>query len=413
MHAITREPSPIHNFKRVQLGDVGFIRRGCFHLLFSAGSPLGERQLGIDVPLTFNLLNVGPIVHSQPRLPGYLSTVTVKSTGADLGGSINPVPCVPSVGSVPFPSVPQKMCSRMLEPGSRISFELKGEQGAALITRYRTYREDTALDSAFQSYTKRHYDSWVSFARETGYGDDVRPVLVSGVDMTGDFAMMAYSKNDVDVTSEFLVLDPRVASIWGTWHINGLVHTNCGPPIIPSSSSVISRTKNPITPSSAVGDTEKPIPPSAVGDTENPILPSVVGDTEDAIPPSSVDGHTETAITLPSVVDHVETPSNGFNQCVFVRFYTVRKRLRIPRVIKAAAAPHDLGPAGREDEEPPKVEAQYASDSGSDFMPSLCGDDGDHYGSSTSSINSGSAIATHGTTSVCPLPHLSAYPCTI
>jgi len=41
-----REPAPIHSYERVELGNVGYIRRGHFHLLFSAGCPLGTRRPG-------------------------------------------------------------------------------------------------------------------------------------------------------------------------------------------------------------------------------------------------------------------------------------------------------------------------------------------------------------------------------
>jgi len=87
-----REPAPIHSYKRIKLGDVGYIRRGHFHLLFSAGCPLGSRELGVDVPLTIEPVDVGPIIFSQPRLPGYLSTSTVKETGAGVGASICAAP---------------------------------------------------------------------------------------------------------------------------------------------------------------------------------------------------------------------------------------------------------------------------------------------------------------------------------
>ena len=87
-----REPAPIYSYKRVKLGDVGYIRRGRFHLLFSAGCPLGSRQLGTDVPLTFEPLDVGPVIFSQPRLPGYLCTSTVKDTGGGLGASVSATP---------------------------------------------------------------------------------------------------------------------------------------------------------------------------------------------------------------------------------------------------------------------------------------------------------------------------------
>ena len=92
MHATTRDPAPHDDFKRIQLGDVGYIRRGCFHLLFSAGSPLGERQLGVDVPRTFKQLEVGRISKGEPRLPGYRSTGSVRKTRVPLRISMDPDP---------------------------------------------------------------------------------------------------------------------------------------------------------------------------------------------------------------------------------------------------------------------------------------------------------------------------------
>ena len=82
-----REPAPIYSYKRIRLGDVGYIRRGRFHLLFSAGHSLGSHRLGTDVPLTFEPLDIGPIISNETRLPGYLCAGTVRKTGADLRNS--------------------------------------------------------------------------------------------------------------------------------------------------------------------------------------------------------------------------------------------------------------------------------------------------------------------------------------
>ena len=83
-----REPGPIYSYRRVRLGDVGYIRRGRFHLLFSAGIPLGSRVPGTDVPLTFEPLDIGPIISGEVRPPGYLRTNTVLQIGADVSGSV-------------------------------------------------------------------------------------------------------------------------------------------------------------------------------------------------------------------------------------------------------------------------------------------------------------------------------------
>ena len=86
---IPREPAPTHNYPRINIGDVGFIRRGQFHLLFSAGSPLGDRRLGDDVPATFEELTVGTPVSGQPRLPGCLRTDAVREIGAGLAATVS------------------------------------------------------------------------------------------------------------------------------------------------------------------------------------------------------------------------------------------------------------------------------------------------------------------------------------
>ena len=203
----------------------------------------------------------------------------------------------------------------MLEPGFSISFELTDKRGAALVTKHQTFREDIELESTFEAYTKRHYDSWVRFARETGHGNNVKPVIVTGIDMTKDFAMIAYANNHVRLRSEFTMSVPMVgsasASAWGTWRTEGLVHTNCGPQL--------------------------------------------------CRPPSP----TQTTDLTPSDSAYTVTIPDGYNQCVFVRYFTIRKRALIfPTVIRAAAGPHDLGPGGRDDEESLQLEMRSDSNSG-------------------------------------------------
>jgi hypothetical protein len=44
--------------------------------------------LGTDVPLTFEPLDVGPIIPGEVRSPGYLRTDTVRQIGVDVGGSV-------------------------------------------------------------------------------------------------------------------------------------------------------------------------------------------------------------------------------------------------------------------------------------------------------------------------------------
>ena len=177
-----------------------------------------------------------------------------------------------------------------------MALTLNHKQGAALITKHPTYREDIERERTFESYTKRHYDSWVDFACEHGHGENMRPVLVTGVDLTREFATIAYSDNHTSMECEFSAGVPAMAtasmSLWGSWRTQGLVHTNCGPHPFPTR---VNRSSN-----------------------EGPTLESVIPE--------------------------------DYNQCVFLRYYTIRRRVFIPTVLKAGAGPHELPEGETEDD---------------------------------------------------------------
>ena len=232
----------------------------------------------------------------------------------------------------------------MLEPRSAISFILTRGQSAVLLTKYPIYREDAQLGGTFEEYTKEHFDSWVTFARQRGHPKDIEPVLVTGVDLTRDFAMMSCSNGNRDLEVNFTISEPTVAPPWGVWTKPGNVHVTCGPQ-------------------------SRRLPPAAR---------TVSSASSDNARPVAV--------------------SNQYNQCVFVRYYTVRRKLLgIPRVIKASAGPHDLGSGDRNDGRSPLV-AQ--SNSGSDTALSPFDDDGDGGGGSVTSAGYGSDDVIHNTPAV-------------
>jgi len=177
-----------------------------------------------------------------------------------------------------------------------MAFELTRNQGATLITQHPTYREDIEKEGTFEKYIKRHYQSWVDLARERGDGDNIRPVLVTGVHLTREFATLAYSDNRTRMECEFSAAVPGIASgsvsLWGSWHTQGVAHTNCGP-----RPPRIQRSRDP---------------------NEGSTLESEIPDE--------------------------------CNQCVFIRYYTIRKWAFIPKVIKAGAGPHQLPRGGHEDD---------------------------------------------------------------
>lgn len=245
------EPSPTNNHTSISVGDVAFLRRGQLFLLFHAATPLGERRLGEDVPDTFEQLETGPPKVTLARQPDCLSTSSVRHVGRNIGDTT-----LPPGGTSGFP------------------FQLtENRNGAALITNYETYRVDAQVESPFEEYTKRHYKSWVAFGRDKGYANDVRPILITGFDVTRDFEMVAYSDEDTSVKYDVVTQDPTLGPV--TTSFRSVERIRCSP----------HTQKGPW----ELG----PLPPDRV--IEFPSENAKEGDIPD-----------------------------DFNQCIFVRYYTMR-----------------------------------------------------------------------------------------
>ena len=206
---------------------------------------------------------------------------------------------------------------------------------------------DALVESEFRSYTKRHYESWVTFARDKRFGDDVHPVLVSGFDMTKDFAMVAYSDDRSSFRANFahFVTTPAStsASLWGTWRTTCSPYTNRGPygrgraVDFPSQQSVEAR-------------------------------------------------------TIP----------NGFDQCVFIRYFTMRPKKHfwtIPTVIRAGAGPHDLGSGENEGDTFPELTVQLG-----DELTAGDGDFDGEWGPNSDDNNSEPDVVVHNVRYVLSLP---------
>jgi len=178
--------------------------------------------------------------------------------------------------------------------------------------------EDAEFETAFEKYTKRHYESWVTFARDKQYGD-IRPFLVSGFDTTKDFAMLAFSNKAVSLEAGSQIEVPLFTS--GSASIKVERHTMCSPHF-------------------------------------------KCGPQPWGLPPS------KRVIGFPSLrsVNPRETPK-GFNQCVFIRYYTARPRKWMPlEIIRAGAGPHDLGSGDNKGDTFPELVVQ------SDVEPTTSGD---------------------------------------
>lgn len=141
----------------------------------------------------------------------------------------------------------------------------------------------------------KNYRAWVHFAR-TRLNRDVHLrdiVLVTGCDLTADWATATFVDRAMDASISFqageMIIGNAGLAMWGSWNASVAVPHRCGP------------------------------------------LPVV---RPDRTPPTSA--VSEDANLQPS--------SPAFNQCIFLRGYRVRERLRLlPTIIKAGAEPTDLG----------------------------------------------------------------------
>jgi len=183
---------------------------------------LGGRQLGVDVPNEFEQLEVEPPVPIE-RPAGCFHSPTIRKRGECRGGNAYPgfTPLyVPFVASLPtvlknFPPRPPA------ERSTTFSFDLNGDRGAALVTTGEMHWKDTPGPSKprFKAYIKRHYNSWVRFARGKPDADGVWPILVTGFDVTEDFAMVAYSYEDAPLKPK--PYKAPMAPFLGEWKWHG------------------------------------------------------------------------------------------------------------------------------------------------------------------------------------------------
>ena len=166
------------------------------------------------------------------------------------------------------------------------------------MTRHETHPEDTDLYTAFEAYTRRHYQSWVRLAHRRSDGNNIHPILVTGFDMTTDFSVVAYPNEDGVPPHKFANPIPMFAQHFlGEWWARCSVHRNEG--------------------SQQPGDANQP------------------------------------------------------NQCVFIRYYTMRWRFflrkvpKVPTVVPAGARPHNLDPGenkgGAFQELPAQSDPEYSA----------------------------------------------------
>lgn len=119
---------------------------------------------------------------------------------------------------------------------STVKFEMSGRRSAALVIKYPVFREESSRERRLEGYMLQSYRSWFTFIHDilgcqVTLGDII---LVTGCDLTADWATETFVEKSSQFKFEFKVGDPAMlasgsAAAWGTWQSSINVPSRCGP----------------------------------------------------------------------------------------------------------------------------------------------------------------------------------------
>ncbi|KAH9008785.1 hypothetical protein EDB85DRAFT_1542726 [Lactarius pseudohatsudake] len=197
-------PEPSGLYDHVRVGDVGYVKQGHFNRMFNALLPADDLAQVYGVPKGFVPLNMGPFnnIRTLNLTHGdYCSnTVTVEHEDRHQAGGPG--------------------------EGTSASFRCRRNKGAFLSLPFNANRADTIRTKAFETYIRKHYDSWLRFAIVNDL--DVRLediILVTGCDLTSSWAMAAFV-NSWDPEITLSVHASRAGGARFQWSVTNQPHNN-------------------------------------------------------------------------------------------------------------------------------------------------------------------------------------------
>ncbi|KAH9008538.1 hypothetical protein EDB83DRAFT_2235362 [Lactarius deliciosus] len=191
-------PDPSELYDRVRVGDVGYVKQGHFNRMFNALLPAKDDVQEYGVPEGFVPLNMGPFknIRKLNLFQGDYCSNTVTVNHGDR-----------------HQAAASFRCSRS-NKGAFLSLPLNG------------VREDAIRIKAFESYIRKHCDSWLEFASANKL--DVRLediIFVTGCDLTASWAMAAFV-NSLDLEVSLNVRVSKVGSARFRWAPTNQPHHN-------------------------------------------------------------------------------------------------------------------------------------------------------------------------------------------
>ncbi|KDQ57869.1 hypothetical protein JAAARDRAFT_250106 [Jaapia argillacea MUCL 33604] len=311
------EPNPV-GYRRVEIGDVGYLRRGAFRRLFNILLPADDpSHEGWGVPSTFEQLVVPqPLSDSDSPLgPGTYHSRSVRTLSASATVSGRVFLLLHVLLVIERYRV---FSNQIVVPEGGLSFSCSGQDGATLILFEPAQRDDAVRDRLFEQYINHHWRSWERFVEEQGLLVQLSDiVLVTGRDLTTRWSMAAFANSSMSLGGTVSAQVPGAVSatfsVSAGWQCDRSTFHHAGPQL--------SQLEPTISEAVEVGG---PYP---------------------------------------------------LNQCVFLRGFIAKRRKILPQIqiLRASAGPHNLPGSG--DRRPPKDIATVtevntgSSDEDTEFEP--------------------------------------------
>lgn len=107
-----------------------------------------------------------------------------------------------------------------LGANASFAFRCTADRGWALVIRQRTLWDDTSAPGHLKLCMLSHYKEWLGFANTINPGLKLNQiVLLTGFDLTGDWAIASFNRTEVDSSITFTVGENGATADWGSWVI--------------------------------------------------------------------------------------------------------------------------------------------------------------------------------------------------
>jgi hypothetical protein len=214
------QPDPAGLYDRVQVGDVGIVKQGHFLRMFNALVPHNDPAQVYGVPEGFVPLNMGPFQNIRTlnlQQGDYCSNTVTVEHGVQSE-------CVTEY----YPAQRRSYATDDLSGPGDASFRWRrnNKGGAFLSLPFSGVSEDAIRTKAFETYIRKHCDSWLEFAVLNNLDARLEDIiLVTGCDLIASWAMAAFV-NQLDLEIKLRVQPSDAGSAEFQWDHTSQPHNN-------------------------------------------------------------------------------------------------------------------------------------------------------------------------------------------